>query len=313
MNDALSCEACVRLWFSPDSEVPIYRQLVTQMVLAILSGELQQGERLPSTRELARRFRVHPNTISAGYRQLVREGWVAYRHGSGVFVRMKNEAPTTPAQILDQHISAFFRAVRELDLPAAEVRARVAEWLASPPPDHFLVIDPDPELREILMTEIRDLTHFPVVGMSVDEGSAPQALRGAIPLCRPSKTKMVQGALPAGVELITLQIRSANAWLAPSLPGLKEKLIGVVSHWPEFLTIARTMLAAVGVDPDLLVLRDTHRPRWMRGLDQTAAIICDVLTAKTRKLPAGPRPFVYSLLADAAQAELQKIADISRF
>jgi len=303
----------VRLWFSPDSEVPIYRQLVTQMVLAILSGDLHSGERLPSTRELARRFRVHPNTISAGYRQLVREGWAEYRHGSGVFVRTNNEVPTTPAQILDQHISAFFRAVRELDLPSAEVRERVAQWLASPPPDHFLVIDPDPELREILLTEIRDLTDFPVAGVSVEEGTTPGALHGAIPLCRPSKTKMVQAVLPAGVELITLQIRSANAWLAPSLPDLKDKLIGVVSHWPEFLIIARTMLAAVGIDPDLLVLRDTHRPRWTRGLDQTAAIICDVLTVKKRTLPAGPRPFVFSLLADSARAELQRIAASSRF
>jgi GntR family transcriptional regulator len=301
------------LWFSPDSEVPIYRQLVTQMVLAILSGDLRSGERLPSTCELARRFRVHPNTISAGYRQLVREGWAEYRHGSGVFVRTNNEVPTTPAQILDQHISAFFRAVRELDLPSAEVRERVAQWLASPPPDHFLVIDPDPDLREILLTEIRDLTGFPVAGVSVEEGTTPGALRGGIPLCRPSKTKMVQAILPAGVELITLQIRSANAWLAPSLPGLKDNLIGVVSHWPEFLIIARTMLAAVGVDPDLLVLRDTHRPRWTRGLDQTAAIICDVLTAKTRTLPAGPRLFVFSLLADSARAELERIAASSRF
>ena len=119
--------------------------------------------------------------------------------------------------------------------------------------------------------------------------------------------------MPAGVELITLQIRSANAWLAPSLPGLKDNLIGVVSHWPEFLIIARTMLAAVGVDPDLLVLRDTHRPRWTRGLDQTAAIICDVLTAKTRTLPAGPRPFVFSLPADSARTELQRIAASSGF
>lgn len=73
------------------------------------------------------------------------------------------------------------------------------------------------------------------------------------------------------------------------------------------------MLAAVGIDPDLLVLRDTHRPRWVRGLDQTAAIICDVLTAKTHSLPSGPRPFVYSLLADAARAELERIAAGSRF
>src|SRR5579863_9994264 len=106
----------------------MYRQLVTQVVLAILSGDLRPADRLPSTRELARRFRVHPNTISAGYRQLVREGWVEYRHGSGVFIKMNNESPTTPAQILDQHISGFFRAVRELALPASEVRARVAEW-----------------------------------------------------------------------------------------------------------------------------------------------------------------------------------------
>ncbi len=298
----------MRLWFSPESEVPIYRQLVTQVVLAILSGDLRAGDRLPSTRDLARRFRVHPNTISAGYRQLVNEGWAEYRHGSGVYVKSKAEKPSTPAQILDQHISAFFRAVRELDLPAADVRRRVQQWLASPPPDHFVVIDPDPELREIVITEIRQLTSFPVAGVSVEDAANPDTLRGAIPLCRPSKTRMVQGALPAGIELITLQIRSANAWLAPSLPSLKDQLIGVVSHWPEFLETARTMLAAAGVDPDLLVLRDTHRPRWARGLDQTAAIICDVLTANTRSLPSGPRLFVYSLLADAARAELERIA-----
>ena len=303
----------MRLWFSPESEVPIYRQLVTQVVLAILSGDLKPGDRLPSTRELARRFRVHPNTISAGYRQLLHEGWTEYRHGSGVYVKANAAPPATPAQILDKHIAAFFRAVRELDFPAAEVRGRVAEWLASPSPDHFLVIDPDPELRDILLTEIRHLTDFPVKGASLEECTAPGTLRAAIPLCRPSKTNMVQAILPAGIELITLQIRSANAWLGPSLPSLKDQLIGVVSHWPEFLTTARTMLAAVGVSPDLLVLRDTHRPRWARGLDQTAAIICDLLTANTRTLPPAPRLFVFSIIADSARAELERIAASSRF
>src|SRR5271163_758349 len=79
--------AGMRLWFAPSSEVPIYRQLVTQVVLAILSGDLRPGDRLPSTRELARRFGLHPNTISAGYRQLEKEGWTEGRHGSGVYVR----------------------------------------------------------------------------------------------------------------------------------------------------------------------------------------------------------------------------------
>src|SRR5207302_975743 len=79
------------------------------------------------------------------------------------------------------------------------------------------------------------------------------------------------------------------------------------------VTAAASMLAAVGVSPDVLVLRDAHRPRWARGLDQTAAIICDVLTAGTRTLPAGPRLFVFSLLADSARAELERIAASSHF
>jgi DNA-binding transcriptional regulator YhcF (GntR family) len=76
----------VRLWFAPGSDVPLYRQLVTQVVLAILSGDLKPGERLPSTRELARRFAIHPNTISAGYREWDREGWTETRHVGSIAI-----------------------------------------------------------------------------------------------------------------------------------------------------------------------------------------------------------------------------------
>ncbi|MES2391016.1 MAG: GntR family transcriptional regulator, partial [Acidobacteriota bacterium] len=124
----------MRLWFAPSSDVPLYRQLVTQVELAILSGDLRPGDRLPSTRELARRYAIHPNTISAGYRILQQEGWTELRHGSGVYVAPRNEAPSTPRQILDQHIADFFRVARELNLSAEDVRARVTQWLEAPPP-----------------------------------------------------------------------------------------------------------------------------------------------------------------------------------
>ena len=303
----------MRLWFSAASEVPIYRQLATQVQLAILSGDLRPGERLPSTRELARRFSIHPNTVSAGYRQLARDGWVEYRHGSGVYIQADAAPAQTPEQILDQHIVAFFKTVRELRLPAVAIRQRVAEWIAAPPPDHFVLIDPDPEAREILLTEIRSLTTWPATAITIAEAANPEATLAAIPLSRPSKTKMVRAALPAGLELIPLQIRSANRWLDPELPSLKNKMIGVVSAWVDFREIARTMLAAAGVEPDLLVVRNPRRPRWQRGLDQTGAIICDAHTAATRALPKGPRIFVFSLLADAFQAELSKFSDSSQF
>jgi len=295
----------VRLWFAPGSDVPLYRQLVTQMVLAILSGDLKPGEKLPSTRELARRFAIHPNTISAGYRELEREGWTETRHGSGVYVRQQTKPEATPEQVLDVAIANFFRAARELDLPAEAVRARVAEWLAAPPPDHLLLIDPDAELRRILLAEIREATTFPVREAAVEE-SVAGALDGAIPLCRPSKEASVRAALPMGVELITLQISSATAWLTPYLPPPKGHLIAVVSQWSEFLSIAKTMLAAAGVPSDALIFCNASKPRWLRGVSQASAILCDAATAKLPGLPKGPQVIVFRLLAEATREMLAR-------
>jgi GntR family transcriptional regulator len=224
-------------------------------------------------------------------------------------VRANADPPTTPEQILDQHIAGFFRAVRELSLPAPAIRARVADWLIAPPPDHLLLIESDAELRQILLAEIAGLTACPVVGASLEECVYPEKLTAAIPLCRPSKAKATRAVLPAGVELITLQIRSANVWLGPYLPALKGKLVGVASAWPEFLTNARTMLIAAGLDLDTMIFRDTRKPRWNRGLDQAAGIICDVCTANLAAFPKGPKPIVFLLLADTMKAELARYPD----
>jgi GntR family transcriptional regulator len=298
----------LRLWFAHSSEVPIYRQLVTQVALAILCGDLRPGERLPSTRELARRFALHPNTVSAGYRQLEREGWTERRRGSGIYVRAHVEPPSTPEQMLDHHIAGFFRAARELGLPAATVRARVAEWLVAPPPDHFVLIDPDMELRRILLTEIRKATSWVVAEASPEDCCRPEVLAAVIALCRPSKAKLVRDTLPKGVELVTLQINSPNAWLGPWLPAPSGHLVGVVSHWPEFLDAARTMLIAAGLSAEALVFRDARKPRWRHGLEQVTAILCDSFTATVPALPAKPHIIIYRLLADAACAELGRYA-----
>jgi DNA-binding transcriptional regulator YhcF (GntR family) len=104
----------MQLWFARGSEVSIREQLVTQVVLGILGDDLAPGQRLPSTRELARRFNLHPNTVSAGYRQLARDRWVENRRGSGVFVRAKKpEIALSSGLALDQMIAGLFREARK--------------------------------------------------------------------------------------------------------------------------------------------------------------------------------------------------------
>src|SRR5580693_1617046 len=171
----------MQLWFARGSEVTIREQLVTQVVLAILSDDLAPGQRLPSTRELARRFRLHPNTVSAGYRQLERERWVEFRHGSGVYVReRKPELAPSSALALDQLIAKLFRSARELDAPLTTVRSRLRQWLELQPPDHFLLVEPEEELRRIVAAEIQLAVSMPVHSCGVQD--CPKALDGSIPV-----------------------------------------------------------------------------------------------------------------------------------
>src|ERR671913_1995025 len=103
----------MRLWLSKNSEVPIREQLITQIVLGIVSNDLKVSERLPSTRELARRYDIHANTVSAAYRELARRGWVEFRKGSGVYVRARTDETLENGGALDHLIARFFRNLRE--------------------------------------------------------------------------------------------------------------------------------------------------------------------------------------------------------
>src|SRR5260221_7240886 len=75
-----------RIWISRESSIPVREQLSAQLLFAILSRRIGPAERLPSVRDLARRIKVHPNTVSAAYQDLAARGWVKRKAGSGVFV-----------------------------------------------------------------------------------------------------------------------------------------------------------------------------------------------------------------------------------
>src|SRR5688500_20156308 len=113
----------MRLWLSKNSEVPIREQWITQSTLGIVSNDLKPSERLPSTRDLARRYSIHANTVSAAYRELARRGWVEFRKGSGVYVRLRGDEKMEDGLALDQLISRFFRHLREDGYSLAELQA----------------------------------------------------------------------------------------------------------------------------------------------------------------------------------------------
>jgi GntR family transcriptional regulator len=299
----------MRLWLNRTAKVSLREQLLTQVVLGILCNELAPGHRLPSTRELSRRFGIHANTASAAYRQLESEGWVELRHGSGVFVRTKRPAsPLGPEMAIDQMIGNMAASARKLGASDALIRSRLRRWLALEPPARWLVIEPDPELRRIVITEMEQALSLPVTGCSPEDCCQPGRLEGSMAAVLPSKAAAVRKLLPPGHELTTLQVHPVTAELQSHLhrymPAHSTDLIGIASRWADFQRIAQTMLIAAGLSPECLLVRDAAKPGWKRGLDAVSAVVCDA--GLEHKLPAGCHTIVFRLLGDESLADLRK-------
>jgi GntR family transcriptional regulator/MocR family aminotransferase len=65
---------------------PLARQIYMQVRIAVLSGALRAGTRVPSSRAMAERLGVARASVVAAYEQLIAEGYVESRHGSGTFI-----------------------------------------------------------------------------------------------------------------------------------------------------------------------------------------------------------------------------------
>ncbi len=78
--------AAVPIVIDRDSTAPLAVQLADALRQAATEGQLRAGDRLPSTRMLARRLSVSRTVIAVAYEQLHAEGWIAGKHGSGTYV-----------------------------------------------------------------------------------------------------------------------------------------------------------------------------------------------------------------------------------
>jgi len=90
---------------------PIYSQIVDNFRSQILAEVLQNGDRLPSVRELASDLAINPNTIQRAYRELEMEGWIASVPGKGSFVC---GVPSGPRLEQMELLEAFDKTVQTL-------------------------------------------------------------------------------------------------------------------------------------------------------------------------------------------------------
>lgn len=122
----------LELQIATGSAVPIYRQIVDQIGLAILRGDLAPGDALPSVRAVAERLVVNPNTVARAYADLVREGHALTQPGKGLTVapRRQRLSEDERARQLEAALDEAVRAVLFLDYGREEIVRRLSDKLA---------------------------------------------------------------------------------------------------------------------------------------------------------------------------------------
>lgn len=108
---------------------PIGKQIVDAVRMKIATGELGQGDQLPSVRGLAQQLTINPNTVAKAYAELTAEGWLEARQGLGLYVAALRQrlSESERERRLDEAVGRFINDVVPLDYPPGEVQARIAE------------------------------------------------------------------------------------------------------------------------------------------------------------------------------------------
>ena len=116
----------------PSNGLPIYEQVVRQVVYAIAGEALRIGELVPSVRELARQLAINPNTVARAYRHLQDDGVLESVRGTGLAVAngAMDRCRETRVRLIRERLQQVLVEARQSRLEPGELRGLIESELA---------------------------------------------------------------------------------------------------------------------------------------------------------------------------------------
>lgn len=287
--------------------VPVRDQLVTQLELKILGGDLTQGQKLPSVRSLARRLKIHHNTVSAAYQDLKAAGHVEMQRGAGVFVRRGGPTVLSDARGLDEMIRLALRTAFRKGYSGPQIRTAVERWLAAAPPDRVMVMDPVREMGELLVHELKRSLRLPASCCTPDDLTRDAALlSGALTVVLPYHVETVRRLVPgAALEVLNLEVPQKVRQLVTGLPP--GSIVLVVSHAPTVLPFASVFIRSLRGDEVLVETRLLSAAReWRRLVRAADLVFADALSVDAVERARPRRIQAFGVVTEAAVERLRK-------
>lgn len=117
----------MKIVIQPQGTLAIYEQIVNQLKNAIVTGELQAGEALPSIRGLAGELNVSVITTKRAYEELEKEGLIRSVSGKGFYVCEYNTDYLREKQLvmLERRLQEVIAEAKQAGLGCGEVKEMV--------------------------------------------------------------------------------------------------------------------------------------------------------------------------------------------
>lgn len=263
-----------------NSGVPVKDQIRAQIELAMLSGELPRGSRLPPIRTWAKKLKVHANTISAAYRDLSASGHVIVRSGSGVFVEPRARRTALQTTVAARLQSAVEEALAT-GLSKEDILGAVARFAEPREADGILVVDPSIEMAAVYASEIREAldSGADVRVATLDQLDAtPRLATGLVVAVLPYHVGRVEGVASLNRLVVFTLGLPAPETLIPA--GVSSGMVLVVSESPLFLSFARVSLKSVLSDDfEIQTCPLEDERQWKRFLAASDLILADAVSA----------------------------------
>ena len=111
------------------SNVPIFRQIADQIARAVVTGDLNVGDSVPSIRQLARDLVINPNTVAKAYSNLVGSRVLETQPGRGYFISKRRQVFTKTKRLrrLDETIDVLINQSVSLNFSVTKIVKRVKD------------------------------------------------------------------------------------------------------------------------------------------------------------------------------------------
>lgn len=115
--------------FKPDGQSPIYLQILTFIKHGAVAGTIENGDPLPSRRNLSALLGINPNTVQKAFSMLEDEGLVESRTGAkSVMVLDEEKIKRLRRELLSESIKALTEAMHQMDISKEEALALIEKY-----------------------------------------------------------------------------------------------------------------------------------------------------------------------------------------